>query len=100
MKIDQPNVPGAGTASSAGATKSIAASAYGGLGRSGSLSGGGDQAELSGISQAIQSYQSDRSARIGKLTALVRSGKYDVSPALISGAIVGEALSAGSSVAR
>jgi anti-sigma28 factor (negative regulator of flagellin synthesis) len=90
MKIDQQNVAGAG------ASQNVALNQTTGQYRSTSLGSGGDQAELSGLSQAIQTFQSDRSARVGQLTALVRSGKYDVSPALISSGIVSDALSAGS----
>jgi anti-sigma28 factor (negative regulator of flagellin synthesis) len=90
MKIDQQNVSGAIGA------QSIAFNPSTGQSRSSAIGGSGDQAELSGLSQAIQTFQSDRSARVGQLTALVRSGKYDVSPALISSGIVNEALSAGS----
>lgn len=90
MKIDQQNIASTGSSQAASLTP--------GSGQRGAsvLGGSGDQAELSGISRAIQSFQSDRAARIDKLTALVRSGKYDVSPAQISSAIVGDALSAGS----
>ena len=90
MKIDQQNVAGASSTQSATLNQSTSA-------RTSYTQGSSvDQAELSGVSKAIQSFQSDRSARIDKLTALVRSGKYDASPALVSGAIVNEALSAGS----
>ncbi len=102
MKIDQQNVAGAGASQSLsqgvsqGVSQSAALNSAAGQYRSASLGSGGDQAELSGLSQAIQTFQSDRSARVGQLTALVRSGKYDASPALISSGIVSEALSAGS----
>jgi anti-sigma28 factor (negative regulator of flagellin synthesis) len=90
MKIDQQNIAGV---SSTQATTLNPASGQRNPAASGSS---GDQAELSGLSKAIQSFQSDRTARVDKLTALVRSGKYDVNPSLVSGAIVREALSAGS----
>jgi len=90
MKIDQQNIAGTG------ASQSVVSSSTTGSYRSASLGGGGDQAELSGLSQAIQTFQSDRSARVGQLAALVRSGKYDASPALISSGIVSEALSTSS----
>lgn len=91
MKIDQQNISSTGSSSSAAITSASGQRGSSGIGSS------GDQAELSGISRAIQSFQSDRAARIDKLTALVRSGKYDVSPAQISSAIVGDALNAGAS---
>jgi anti-sigma28 factor (negative regulator of flagellin synthesis) len=90
MKIDQQNVTGATTAQAAAINQTA------GQRNTSAPASQGDQAELSGLSKAIQSFQSDRSARIDKLTALVRSGKYDVSPAKVSGAIVNEALGAGS----
>jgi hypothetical protein len=98
MKIDQQNVAGPSSSQAAALNQPAGP-------RSSSFSGSNlDQAELSGLSKAIQSFQSDRSARVDKLTALVRSGKYDANPALVSSSIVSEALSAGSqsagSVAR
>jgi anti-sigma28 factor (negative regulator of flagellin synthesis) len=90
MKIDQQNIASANT------SQATALNPSGGARNTSALSSQGDQAELSGLSKAIQSFQSDRSARIDKLTALVRSGNYDVSPAKVSGAIVNEALGAGS----
>jgi anti-sigma28 factor (negative regulator of flagellin synthesis) len=90
MKIDQQNIAGANSAQTVALNRSV------GQRGTGAQGGNGDQAELSGLSKAIQSFQTDRAARIDKLTALVRSGKYDVSPAKVSSAIVGEALSAGS----
>jgi anti-sigma28 factor (negative regulator of flagellin synthesis) len=90
MKIDQQNIAGANSAQTAALNPSTGPRNAAALGSS------GDQAELSGLSRAIQSFQSDRAARVDKLTALVRSGKYDVSSAKVSSAIVSEALSAGS----
>lgn len=90
MKIDQQNIAGANS------TQTVALNASAGQRGSVASGGNGDQAELSGLSKAIQSYQTGRAARIDNLTALVRSGKYDVSPAKVSSAIIGEALSAGS----
>jgi anti-sigma28 factor (negative regulator of flagellin synthesis) len=90
MKIDQQNIAGANAAQAAALNPNSGQ-------RNTSVSASqSDQAELSGLSKAIQSFQNDRTARIDKLTALVRSGKYDVSPAKVSGAIVNEALSVGS----
>jgi hypothetical protein len=90
MKIDQQNIASANTA------QTVALNPSTGQRNTSALGGQSDLAELSGVSRAIQSFQSDRSARIDQLTALVRSGKYDVSPVKVSGAIVSEALSAGS----
>ena len=90
MKIDQQNI------ASASSTQTAALNQAAGPRTSYVQGSSGDQAELSGVSKAIQSFQSDRSARIDKLTALVRSGQYNASPALVSGAIVNEALNAGS----
>jgi anti-sigma28 factor (negative regulator of flagellin synthesis) len=92
MKIDQQNIPGSIASSTQGVALNSAAGQY----RSALSGGNGDQAELSGLSQAIQTFQSDRSARVDQLTALVRSGKYEVNPALISKGIINEALSVGS----
>jgi len=90
MKIEQQNI------ASASSSQAASVSPATGLRSSSVFGSSGDQAELSGLSRAIQSFQSDRSSRIDKLTALVRNGKYDVSPSLIGKAIVGDALSAGS----
>lgn len=90
MKIDQQNIAGANSA------QTVALNPSSGQRGSSTLGNNGDQAELSGLSRAIQSFQSDRTARVDKLTALVRNGKYDVSPAKVSSALVSEALNAGS----
>jgi hypothetical protein len=90
MKIDQQNIASATTAQTAALNPNA------GQRNTSALASQSDQAELSGLSKAIQSFQTDRAARIDKLTALVRGGKYDVSPAKVSGAIVNEALGAGS----
>lgn len=86
MKIDQQNI------ASAGSSQAAAVSPSAGQRNASVLGGSGDHAELSGVSRAIQSFQSDRAARINKLTALVRSGKYEASPPQVSSAIVGDAL--------
>jgi hypothetical protein len=86
MKIDQQNI------ASASSSQAAAVSPVAGQRNSSVFGGGGDQAELSGLSRAIQSFQSDRTARIDKLTALVRSGKYEANPTQISSAIVSDAL--------
>jgi anti-sigma28 factor (negative regulator of flagellin synthesis) len=88
MKIDQQNIAGANS------SQSIALNSTSGQRTPTAAPTAGDQAELSGISKAIQSFQSDRSSRVAQLTALVRSGQYDVSPSLIAGGIVNEALGA------
>jgi anti-sigma28 factor (negative regulator of flagellin synthesis) len=90
MKIDQQNIASAGSSQAAAAVTAT------GQRSSVAFGGGGDQAELSGISKAIQSFQSDRAARIDRLTALVRSGKYDASSTHVGSAIVSDALNAGS----
>jgi anti-sigma28 factor (negative regulator of flagellin synthesis) len=90
MKIDQPNISSANTA------QGVTSNSPAGPRNTSPLAGHGDQAELSGLSKAIQSFQSGRSDRIDRLTALVRSGNYDVSPVKVSSAIVNEALSTGS----
>jgi anti-sigma28 factor (negative regulator of flagellin synthesis) len=90
MKIDQQNIAGAGSTQAAALNPASAQ-------RTSTFTAtSGDQAELSGVSKAIQSFQSDRAARIDKITALVRGGKYDVSSDLIGRGIVNEALVAGS----
>jgi hypothetical protein len=88
MKIEQQNI------ASAGSSQAAALSPAAGQRNSSVFGGAGDQAELSGVSRAIQSFQSDRAARIDKLTALVRSGTYEANPAQVSGAIVSDALNA------
>jgi anti-sigma28 factor (negative regulator of flagellin synthesis) len=90
MKIDPQNVTGANASQPASLIQAAGQRSSTAIGSS------SDQAELSGLSKAIQSFQSDRSARVDRLAALVRSGKYDASPAKVSSAIVNEALSAGS----
>jgi hypothetical protein len=87
MKIDQQNI------ASAASSQAAAVSPAAGQRNSSVFGGSGDQAELSGLSRAIQSFQSDRTARLDKLTALVRSGKYEANPAQVSSAIVSDALS-------
>ncbi len=93
MKIDQQNVSGANS------SQNIALNSASGQRAPAIAASSGDQAELSGISKAIQSFQSDRSSRVAQLTSLVRSGQYDVSPSLIAGGIVTEALGASSQAA-
>jgi anti-sigma28 factor (negative regulator of flagellin synthesis) len=96
MKIDQQNASAISSGTSTNATQGAALNSAAGQYRTAASGGNGDQAEISGLSRAIQTFQNDRSARVGQLTALVRSGKYEVSPALISKGIVSEALSSGS----
>jgi hypothetical protein len=90
MKIDQQNVASTTSSQSIGSSSSSGQRKFAALGNS------GDQAELSGLSKAIQTFQGDRASRVNQLTALVRSGQYDANPARISAGIVNEALSAGS----
>ncbi len=95
MKIDQQNVSGAAE-STTGVSQSSATSAASldeaKAGRAASAGDSGDQADISSLSRAIQSFHSDGANNISQLSASVRSGSYNVDPALISRGIVNEAL--------
>jgi anti-sigma28 factor (negative regulator of flagellin synthesis) len=91
MKIDQQNLAaansGAARASDVGAAS---------LSKSGARTfageGGGDSVEISGVSRVIQSYSSQRAAKVQQLKAQVGSGQYAADPALVSKALVNESL--------
>jgi anti-sigma28 factor (negative regulator of flagellin synthesis) len=90
MKIDPQNVASASVSSSAPVQSAF------GQRSSTAQNSSGDHAELSGTSKVIQSYQTNRSSRVEQLTALVRSGQYEVNPARVSSSIVGESIGASS----
>jgi anti-sigma28 factor (negative regulator of flagellin synthesis) len=50
--------------------------------------GSGDSISLSGASNALNQFTTDRAARIQQLTAAVQNGSYKVSSAAVSSAIV------------
>lgn len=50
--------------------------------------GAGDTISLSGASNALNQFTTDRAARIQQLTAAVQNGSYRVSSSALSGAIV------------
>jgi anti-sigma28 factor (negative regulator of flagellin synthesis) len=54
--------------------------------------GAGDSVELSGPSRVLQTFASDRAARIERLTQSVRSGTYSVNAQKVSRALVQETL--------
>jgi anti-sigma28 factor (negative regulator of flagellin synthesis) len=56
-------------------------------------SSGGDSIQISGPSNALNSFSADRAARIQQLTAQVQGGTYQVSGSLVGRAIVGDAVS-------
>jgi anti-sigma28 factor (negative regulator of flagellin synthesis) len=51
-----------------------------------------DTSSVSGASSALNQLSAQRDARIAQLTAAVQGGKYEVSSAALSGAIVGQAI--------
>ena len=53
-----------------------------------SRAGAGDTISLSGVSNALNQFATDRSARIQQLTAAVQNGSYNVSSSALSSAIV------------
>lgn len=63
----------------------------------GALSGGSDSVGLSGASRALRTADAAHSEKIARLTQQVRSGSYNVSPALVGRAIVSQAGSSGTS---
>ena len=66
--------------------------------RAGDSSAGSDSSSVSSLSSSLNELSSQRGARIEQLTAAVRSGQYQVSSAVLSGAIVGQA-TAGQAIA-
>lgn len=54
----------------------------------GRAGGSGDSISLSGASNALNQFATDRAARIQQLTAAVQNGSYRVSSSALSGAIV------------
>jgi anti-sigma28 factor (negative regulator of flagellin synthesis) len=91
MKIDPQQLTGlTGSQNASQITLSPAKSA-----QPSSIDNSGDRAEISGLSQAIQTFQGARASRISQVASLVQSGKYNVDPALISQGIVNEALGGG-----
>jgi anti-sigma28 factor (negative regulator of flagellin synthesis) len=74
------------TASVGGGAPDSRRAGYGG-------SGGQDSIQISGASNALSSFSSDRAARIAQLTSAVQSGSYQVSSSSVSRAIVDQAFS-------
>jgi anti-sigma28 factor (negative regulator of flagellin synthesis) len=95
MKIDQQNIASTGSSQSVAAANLNASNNASSGGRSSAAGNSSDEAELSGVSRAIQSFQGNRADRVNQLAALVRNGQYHANPALVSHGIVNEALSAG-----
>ena len=54
-------------------------------------SGAQDSIQISGASNALSTFSSDRAARIAQLTTSVQNGSYQVSPSSVSRAIVDQA---------
>lgn len=54
-------------------------------------SGAQDSIQISGASNALSSFSSDRAARIAQLTTAVQNGSYQVSSSAVSQAIVDQA---------
>jgi anti-sigma28 factor (negative regulator of flagellin synthesis) len=91
MKIDQQNL--AATNSGAARTSDVGAASLSKSGARTSASEGGDSVEISGLSRVIQSYSSQRAAKVQQLKAQVGSGQYAADPAVVSRALVNESLS-------
>jgi len=53
-----------------------------------SRAGAGDSISLSGASNALNQFTTDRAAKIQQLTATVQNGSYHVSSSVLSSAIV------------
>ena len=87
LQLDS-SVTGAGDAGQAtavgGAGSNSRRVGYGG-------SGGQDSIQISGASSALNTFSSDRAARIAQLTTAVQNGSYQVSSSAVSRAIVDQA---------
>jgi anti-sigma28 factor (negative regulator of flagellin synthesis) len=87
LQLDS-SVTGAGDAGQAAAVGGAGSNSrrvgYGG-------SGGQDSIQISGASSALNTFSSDRAARIAQLTTAVQNGSYQVSSSAVSRAIVDQA---------
>ncbi len=100
MRVNDLNLTGPQPAETGKAQGSQAVERDGSSRGSASRAGNGtDSVDFSSVSRAISSHASSRSARVAQLTAQYRAGQYQVDPARLSNAMVGEAIaaSAGSS---
>ena len=70
------------------AAEAVAESAQASRAASSRGPGTGDSISLSGASNALNQFTTDRAARIQQLTAAVQNGSYKVSSAAVSSAIV------------
>ena len=93
MRITDLNLTGSAAAETGKAQSSQAvdkdSSSRGSAARAGS---GTDSVDFSPLSRALSSHASSRSARVAQLTAQYRAGQYQVDPAHLSSAMVGEAI--------
>ncbi len=71
----------------------VSESGQSGRGSSTTAPAGDDSISLSGASNAVSQFATDRSARVQQLAAAVQGGTYQVSSAAVSAAIVGHGLS-------
>jgi len=80
-----------------GDTSSVTSAGKNGSSAAGKTGGSADRVELSGfsgrVSQTLQTDASSRAQRVAQLSALVRSGKYQVDSKAVSKAIVDQAIS-------